>query len=42
VADPHGGAIQVYRSVGFADAETQVGFERQPAEDSAASRRHPV
>jgi len=31
VADPHGAAIQVYRSVGFADAETQIGFERQPA-----------
>jgi GNAT superfamily N-acetyltransferase len=30
VADPQGGAIEVYRSVGFADAETQVGFERQP------------
>lgn len=31
VADPHDAAIRVYRSVGFADAETQVGFERQPA-----------
>jgi GNAT superfamily N-acetyltransferase len=30
VADPLGDAIKVYRSVGFADAETQVGFERQP------------
>lgn len=30
VADPHADAISVYRSVGFADAETQVGFERQP------------
>ncbi len=30
VADPLADAIKVYRSVGFADAETQVGFERQP------------
>ncbi len=30
VADPHDVAIRVYRSVGFADAESQVGFERQP------------
>lgn len=30
VADPLADAIGVYRSVGFADAETQVGFERQP------------
>ena len=30
VADPLADAIRVYRSVGFADAETQVGFERQP------------
>jgi GNAT superfamily N-acetyltransferase len=30
VADPLAEAIRVYRSVGFADAETQVGFERQP------------
>lgn len=30
VADPLAEAIKVYRSVGFADAETQVGFERQP------------
>ena len=30
VADPLADAISVYRSVGFADAETQVGFERQP------------
>jgi GNAT superfamily N-acetyltransferase len=29
-ADPDYGAIRVYRSVGFIDAETQVGFERQP------------
>jgi GNAT superfamily N-acetyltransferase len=29
-ADPEGPAIGVYRSVGFADAETQIGFERQP------------
>jgi GNAT superfamily N-acetyltransferase len=31
VADPHADAIRVYRTLGFADAETQVGFERQPA-----------
>ncbi|MGO8959977.1 MAG: GNAT family N-acetyltransferase [Streptosporangiaceae bacterium] len=31
VADPHDAAIRVYRSVGFADAESQIGFERQPA-----------
>ncbi len=30
VADPLADAIKVYRSVGFADAETQVGFQRQP------------
>jgi ribosomal protein S18 acetylase RimI-like enzyme len=30
VADPEYVAIRVYRSVGFVDAETQVGFERQP------------
>jgi GNAT superfamily N-acetyltransferase len=30
VADPHDIAIRIYRSVGFADAEAQVGFERQP------------
>jgi GNAT superfamily N-acetyltransferase len=30
VADPLGDAIRVYRAIGFADAETQVGFERQP------------
>ncbi len=30
LADPHDTAIRVYRSVGFTDAETQVGFERQP------------
>jgi GNAT superfamily N-acetyltransferase len=30
-ADPHYVAIRVYRSVGFVDAETQIGFERQPA-----------
>jgi GNAT superfamily N-acetyltransferase len=31
VADPDYVAIRVYRSVGFIDAETQIGFERQPA-----------
>jgi predicted GNAT family acetyltransferase len=31
VADPHDAAIRVYRSVGFADAESQIGFERRPA-----------
>jgi hypothetical protein len=30
VADPDDVAIGVYRSVGFADAETQIGFTRQP------------
>jgi len=30
VADPLADAIRVYRTLGFADAETQVGFERQP------------
>lgn len=30
VADPGDIAIGIYRSVGFADAETQVGFERHP------------
>ncbi|HSR87184.1 MAG TPA: GNAT family N-acetyltransferase [Streptosporangiaceae bacterium] len=30
-ADPDYVAIRVYRSVGFIDAETQIGFERQPA-----------
>ena len=30
VADPLADAIRVYRALGFADAETQVGFERQP------------
>lgn len=30
LADPLDVAIRVYRSVGFTDAETQVGFERQP------------
>ena len=30
-ADPDYVAIRVYRSVGFVDAETQIGFERQPA-----------
>jgi len=29
-ADPAYVAIRVYRSVGFIDAETQIGFERQP------------
>jgi GNAT superfamily N-acetyltransferase len=30
-ADPDYVAIRVYRSVGFIDAETQIGFERDPA-----------
>jgi GNAT superfamily N-acetyltransferase len=30
VADPDYTAIRVYRSVGFIDTETQIGFERQP------------
>lgn len=30
VADPAGGAIRIYRSVGFADRETQTGFQRPP------------
>jgi predicted GNAT family acetyltransferase len=29
-ADPDYVAIRVYRSVGFIDAETQIGFERLP------------
>jgi ribosomal protein S18 acetylase RimI-like enzyme len=33
VADPDEAAIRVYRSVGFADTETQIAFERQPAVD---------
>jgi GNAT superfamily N-acetyltransferase len=33
VADPGDVAIRVYRSVGFADAETQLAFERQPSQD---------
>jgi GNAT superfamily N-acetyltransferase len=32
VADPAGEAIRVYRSCGFADAETLLTFERPPAE----------
>jgi GNAT superfamily N-acetyltransferase len=31
VADPHDVAIRVYRSVGFADAEAMIGFQRPPA-----------
>ena len=31
VADPAAGAIRVYRSVGFADRETQTGFQRPPS-----------
>lgn len=34
VAAPHDVAIRVYRSVGFADAETQLAFERQPHQDT--------
>ncbi|HEY2508281.1 MAG TPA: GNAT family N-acetyltransferase [Streptosporangiaceae bacterium] len=34
VADPDDVAIRVYRSVGFTDAETQIGFERPPAAGS--------
>jgi hypothetical protein len=30
-ADPDDVAIRVYRSVGFAEAQSQVGFERQPS-----------
>lgn len=30
VADPADVAIRVYRSIGFADTETQIGFERPP------------
>ncbi len=29
-ADPAEGAIRVYRSVGFAQRETQIGFFRNP------------
>jgi GNAT superfamily N-acetyltransferase len=32
VADPAENAIRVYRACGFADAETQFSFERQPGE----------
>ena len=32
VADPEYLAIRVYRSVGFADTEVQVGVERWPTE----------
>jgi ribosomal protein S18 acetylase RimI-like enzyme len=35
VADPGDVAIGVYRSVGFADTETQVGYERQPTASAA-------
>jgi GNAT superfamily N-acetyltransferase len=31
VADPDEPAIRVYRTVGFADTEAQIAFERQPA-----------
>jgi ribosomal protein S18 acetylase RimI-like enzyme len=31
VADPGYSAIRIYRSVGFADRETQLGLEREPA-----------
>ena len=30
LADPHDVAIRIYRSVGFAVAETQLGFDRSP------------
>jgi ribosomal protein S18 acetylase RimI-like enzyme len=30
VADPEAGAIRVYRSVGFTQVQTQLGFERVP------------
>ena len=30
VADPAEGAIRVYRACGFADAQSQFSFERQP------------
>src|SRR6202012_1327991 len=30
VPDPEAGAIRVYRSVGFRDAETQIAFQRPP------------
>ena len=30
VADPGAGAIRVYRSVGFAGTESQIGFQRAP------------
>ena len=32
VADPEYLAIRVYRSVGFADTEVQIGTERKPEE----------
>jgi RimJ/RimL family protein N-acetyltransferase len=30
VADPQAGAIRIYRSAGFQDAETQIAFQRPP------------
>jgi GNAT superfamily N-acetyltransferase len=35
VADPGGSAIRVYRSVGFAEAEAQIAFERASAASAA-------
>jgi GNAT superfamily N-acetyltransferase len=32
VADPHGAAIRVYHSVGFADHQTQVSMQRPPSQ----------
>lgn len=34
LADPRAAAIRIYRALGFADAETQVGFERPPGSAS--------
>lgn len=39
VADPEYLAIRVYRSVGFAETETQLQAERPPAQDLDADRR---
>lgn len=39
VADPEYLAIRLYRSVGFADTETQVGLERPPSPPHASAGR---
>ena len=39
VADPEYLAIRVYRSVGFADTEVQVGVERKPTSEQRRALR---